>query len=91
MDLGYGRQRTSPELDTRTDKGWILAAPLNKHQILAVVIHCGPHIRFNLDLIKLFAHDNSPSNGASRLPDPIIAPQPPKRDGAKSVPEYEDY
>jgi hypothetical protein len=78
------------QVETKTDKGWILAAPLNKHQILAVVIHCGPHIRFNLDLTKLFAHD-SPSNGASRLPDPIIMPQPPKRGGANAVPEYEDY
>jgi hypothetical protein len=78
------------QVETKTANGWILAAPLNKHQILAIVIHCGPHIRFNLDLTKLFAHD-SPSPGASRLPDPISMPQPPNRDGANAIPEYEDY
>src|SRR5579871_2452691 len=77
-----GRQK-----DIKTDTGWILAAPLNKQQLLVVVVDCGPYTRFNLDLIKLFAGD-SDSDGDSLLPDPTIVPQPPKHGGAHAVPEY---
>jgi predicted regulator of Ras-like GTPase activity (Roadblock/LC7/MglB family) len=75
--------------DIRTDTGWILAAPINKRQILVVVIECGPYTHFNLDLIGLFA-DDSASDDDSRLPDPTIVPQPPKHGGAHAIPEYQE-
>jgi predicted regulator of Ras-like GTPase activity (Roadblock/LC7/MglB family) len=79
----------SQQLDIKTDSGWILAAPVNKRQILVVVIDSEPYTRFNLDLIRLFA-DDSASDDDSRLADPIIMPQPPKQDGAHVRREYVD-
>lgn len=77
------------QLNIKTDNGWILAAPVNKWQILVVVIHSEPYTRFNLDLVQLFA-DDSASNDDSRLADPIIMPQPPKKGGAHALSEDED-
>src|SRR5258708_38714230 len=81
--------REGHQKDIKTDSGWILAAPLNKQQILVVVIDCGPYTRFNLDLIELFG-DDSASDDGSLLPDPTILPQPPKRGGTHAVPEYQE-
>lgn len=81
--------REGHQKDIKTDTGWILAARLNKQQILVVVIDCGPYTRFNLDLVELFAEGND-SDSDSLLPDPTIVPQPPKHGGAHAVPEYQD-
>jgi predicted regulator of Ras-like GTPase activity (Roadblock/LC7/MglB family) len=77
------------QIDIKTATGWILAAPLNKQQILVVVIDSDPYTCFNLDLVSLFAEDSA-SDDDSRLVDPTILPLPPKRDGARAVPKYED-
>ena len=77
------------QLDLKTDTGWILAAPVNKRQILVVVLESGPYTCFKLDLVALFGED-SPSDKPLRLTDPVIMPQPPKRGGAHAVSEDND-
>jgi hypothetical protein len=77
------------DIQIKTDTGYILAAPVTKNRLLAVIFDDLQFSDFNVDLFKLFVDDDWQDDDLHQL-DPIFPRTPPKRGSAHAAPEDKD-